>query len=54
MIASYSFYYFVWYDITDYSTQMKQLNYFIKRIGIRLFLARLSAFYPAFKYYKVQ
>jgi hypothetical protein len=32
---------------------MKQLSYFFTKIGIRLFLARLSAFYPALKYYKI-
>jgi hypothetical protein len=32
---------------------MKRLGYFFTKIGIRLFLTRLTAFYPAFRYYKI-
>jgi hypothetical protein len=32
---------------------MKQINYFLTRIGVRIFLTRLSVFYPAFRYYKI-
>ena len=32
---------------------MKQLSYFFTKIGIRIFLARLSVFYPAFRCYKI-
>jgi hypothetical protein len=32
---------------------MKQLSYFFTKIGIRIFLNRLSVFYPALRCYKI-
>jgi hypothetical protein len=32
---------------------MKQISYFFTRLGIRLFLGKLSVFYPALKCYKI-
>jgi hypothetical protein len=33
---------------------MKNINYFLLKFSVRLFLPMLSVFYPALKFYKIR